>query len=154
MVEYAVTLALVAIVVVAMLVALGEKVSNTIGNTATTLGSLDTEPELAVHVGGISLSVNTSGQVKVTGIVTVLDQDGDAVSGATVSASWFLNGALVINTSDGTDGQGRARFRYMSGEIEEGDVVRLVVTYVSASDCEYDSDSNVESAEEIVIPED
>jgi len=86
--------------------------------------------------------------------VTVLDGDSNAVSGATVSADWYVNGQPADSGADGTDGRGRARFTYKTSreELTQGDVVRLVVTDVTASGYQYDPDSNEETADEITVP--
>ncbi len=151
-VEYAAALALVAVVVIASLSALGVKISGTVENTASALPGGDTQSDPVLYVAGIELSVNPGGQVRVTASVTVFDEDGDGVRRATVSASWYVNGTLVETDSDGADGRGRARFTYRSRDLEQGDVVMLTVTNVSASGYEYDSGSNAETSDDILVP--
>ena len=155
LVEYGVIIALVVIVVIVALASLGRRAVNTMENTTTALGDLgtevETEPEQAVHVAAIELEVHFHHD-HVRGRVFVFDQDGTAVSGASVNVDWFVNGTSVTSQSGGTGSDGKASFALGLGGIDSGDVVRIVVTNVTASGHEYDSGSNVESEKEIVVP--
>jgi len=151
--EYALLLTLVALVVVTALATLGRRTSDKVAEAAVELGS--GQETAFIHVAGIEPTIRvTRKHVKVTCTVTVLDGDSNAVSGATVSADWYVNGQPADSGADGTDGRGRARFTYKTSreELTQGDVVRLVVTDVTASGYQYDPDSNEETADEITVP--
>lgn len=153
LVEYALLLTIIALTVVGALAAIGGKAASTIGDAGDSFPGHDPEPDSYVHVAGIDLEARAEGHAfRVTATVTVQDQEGEAVGSATVAATYFVNGAEIESQSDETDGQGRARFSYRSDELSSGDVVRLGVTNVTASGYEYDSDSNVESSDQITIP--
>ena len=153
--EYALMLALVAMIVAGAIAILGARTSGTITDAGNALASLgtdeDEDEDLEVHVGGIDLEVHLHHD-HVRGHVTVFDQDGVAVEHATVNASWFVNGVFAETESGGTNTAGRASFAYGIEELSDGDVVRLAVTSVSASGYAYDSGSNVETQDEVVFP--
>lgn len=152
-IEYALMLALVAMIAAGAIAILGTRTSSTITDAGNALASLDPEEDEdpKVHVGDIDLEVHLHHD-HVRGHVTVFDQDGVAVDHATVNASWFVNGVFAEAESDGTNTAGRASFAYGIEELSDGDVVRLAVTSVSASGYAYDSGSNVETQDEIVFP--
>ncbi len=155
LVEYAIILALVALAIVVALASLGGRTSDSVGNTANVLAGLGSEsepdPDPEVHVGIITLEVHIDhGHVR--GRVTVFDQDGVAVSGATVNIDWFVNGTFSTSESHATDSGGRASFALGLSGLVSGDVVRLTVVNISASGYDYAPASNVETSDEVVFP--
>jgi len=156
LVEYALILFVVAITVIVALAFLGQKASDTMGDTGNSLFSLPPESGPAVHVSSIELELRIDeNQVTVRGAVSVSDQEGQAVEGATVRFDWFINGVLAKTHSHRTDRGGIARcggIKRSTDELSSGDVVKLVVAEVVMNGYSYDSDDNVESSDQVVIP--
>ena len=151
-VEYAALLSLVVLVVVLALVALGERTSDTITDVANTMGALGTESDSSLHVASIELEARTEGSsIRVTGIVRVHDQGGNAFAEATTIVTWAVDGTFAKSELDRTDGQGRARFSFRTDELSAGDVVSLTVDRIVYVGYSYDADSNVENSDQVVI---
>lgn len=151
-VEYTIILALVALVVIVSLSALGGGTFNSTTAAASAFGDPTAETGPTMHVSSIGVKVRGRRWRKVTGTVLLVDEEGEAIRGATVMASWFVNGVSEESGVARTDRRGRARFYYRSRELNEGDIVRLAVTDVTATDYQYDPDDNVESADQITVP--
>lgn len=74
-------------------------------------------PTVLLRSTGIALSATLlrKGQVSVTGVVTVEDEDNTPASGATIFATWTLPNGAVRNRTAGTDIAGHATFDIKSG---------------------------------------
>lgn len=88
------------------------------------------------------------------GLATVLvrDQDGQVVKSAAVSAAWSLNGAALGSVEGSTNGQGDARLQSDKLRLRSGDVLTVTITGITASGYQYDSASNTETSESVVVP--
>jgi len=104
----------------------------------------------AVHVGNILVRwKSVIGLFTVMGSVPVADQNGAAVSGATVSAQWTLPDGTTQSKTAVTELTGVAKFRLNSTQHGE---YELCVTNVVASGYTYDPDQNIETCETVVVP--
>jgi hypothetical protein len=102
-----------------------------------------------IWVGGIALSLSVQGPWKsVNGQVQVVDESGGPIGGAAVSISWSgsVSGTASVTTDDG----GVASF--VSSKFKNGGTITLQVTGVSKAGFNYDPASNVETADNLVIP--
>ena len=99
------------------------------------------------------MSVQKKGSLwEATAVVTIVDQNGLAVSGATVSVSWTLNGGSPFKTdSKATGTSGVATFR--SGRVGvSGDIITIAVTGVVKAGASYNSGANAETTDFILVP--
>ncbi len=153
LVEYAAVLCLVALVVVGAVLALGGWTADRVEDTTDGFEALQSQPDPgpALHVADIHLKLRGRRRL-VSATVKIVDGDENRAGRATVNVSWFVNGTSVGDESRRTKRGGKVRFSYRGLELGSGDVVRLTVIDVSKSEHWYDSDSNVESADEIEIP--
>jgi probable HAF family extracellular repeat protein len=123
--------------------------------TAVRLDPTDGGPELpALHLGSMSISFRTTRTgTSATAIVQVLDEAGKAVPGATVTADWLINGSTAFPSRSAVTGtSGTAKFTSRLQGLKSGDVVALCVTNVTHSSLIYDSQANVETCDEVVVP--
>ena len=90
---------------------------------------------------GITLSANVlrKGQVSVTGVVTVRDQNGAAVSNATVAATWTLPSGATQNQTASTVAASTATFSTKSGR----GTYTLTVTNVTKTGYTFDPINSV-----------
>ena len=152
-VEYTIVLALLVLVVIGATMWLGGRTADTVEEAGDGFEALEGE---SIHgpclqVAAVYMRVRTWGHM-VACTVRITDQEGNRVRRAHVGVSWYVNGALVMDDSRQANWRGNARFSYGTPDLASGDVVRLVVTDVAKDEYQYDSDGNVVSAGEIVIP--
>ena len=103
-----------------------------------------------IYISDIAMSSATYGGNRISGIatITVRDESGATVSGATVSADW--SGATSSSTSGSTDGSGIVVFE--SDKKKNGGTYTVTVTDVTASGYNYNSALNVETSDSITAP--
>jgi len=99
----------------------------------------DPLPTPGIQVGGIELrAVSQGSRLYATGTVKVVDDDGDAVLGASVTVEW-LGPALATQTAT-IEGEGIARFA--SPKTRSSGAVTLTVTTIAAGGYEYQPEDN------------
>lgn len=103
-----------------------------------------------VYVASIAMSYSTNrrGTSTASAVVTVRDESGKAVSGATVTGSW--SGLASANGTATTNRKGQASFK--SPSVKGGGTFFFTVTGVTASGFGYDSGLNVETTDSVTIP--
>lgn len=103
-----------------------------------------------VYISDIAMSSATYGGNRISGIasITVRDEFGATVSGATVSVNW--SGATSSSDSDATDGSGVVVFE--SGKKKNGGTYTVTVTDVTGSGYNYNPALNVETSDSITAP--
>jgi parallel beta-helix repeat protein len=118
------------------------------GNESPASGTLDVTtdpgPEPGIHVGGITMEMRKAGKWNYArAVISIVDEGGNPVSGATVAASWS---GLTSDIESGTTSGGEVQFdsdkvdRSVSGQFI------VTVTDVSASGFVYDPTANVQTA--------
>ncbi len=119
------------------------------GTTTVTITAQPQETVKTVHVAGIAMSLRTfkNNQAEATAAVTVRDNSGKAVSGATVSGTW--SGAAGGTRSATTNKSGVASIRSTRVTAPTGSVFTFTVTGVSLSGYSYDPASNAETSDSI-----
>lgn len=86
------------------------------GGNASYLNAIDTDPSIpsastVLRSADIAMSGRSKGQtVTISGVVTVLDENLNPVSGATVDATWTLGDGSTVTVSATTSGSGEAKF--------------------------------------------
>jgi hypothetical protein len=108
-------------------------------------------PEATVHIGDIRMRSQDlgGGLYGVFGRVPVLDQDGQPVPGALVTAEWTKpNGRIQQQLARSRD-NGAALYKLKTKQ--EG-VYVLTVLDVQADGYAYDPDQNLETSEELTVP--
>ncbi len=148
--EYALILCLVAIVIVAVMMVLGERVSDTASTATGALG--DPEEQKTLRVNRIRLTLTTGTSVEAEATIRVKDDDGRNVRGAIISVTWSVNGGSVGTDSGGTDRGGKALISYESDELGSGDVVAVTVTNISKAGYDYSPNSNLETSKQVTVP--
>ncbi len=106
---------------------------------------------LAMHVDDIDMSAGRkgrSGNVEATAVVTVVQEGGAPVSGATVYGSW--SGATSGDQNSVTNDAGEATFK--SGTRKGGGTFTFSVTDVLKGGYAYDPAQNVETSDSITYP--
>jgi hypothetical protein len=102
------------------------------------------------HVGNIKLQYTQAGSVyRLLGGLRILDQAGQPVAGATVTAQWTKPNGRTIAQTALTGANGIARFRlatYQTG------LYTLTVLDVQAAGYTYDPSQNDETSEELQVP--
>jgi hypothetical protein len=103
-----------------------------------------------VYIADIAMSSATYGGNRISGIasITVRDEFGTTVSGASVSVDW--SGATSSSASGATDGSGVVVFE--SGKKKSGGTYTVTVTDVTGSGYSYNPALNVETSDSITAP--
>jgi len=98
------------------------------------------------HVSAIDVSISQTGPwTKANGSITVVDENGSPVSGATVDAAW--SGTTNSSESATTNGSGVASFTSSKVKNASSYCWTLTVTNVTISGGSYDSGANVENSD-------
>jgi hypothetical protein len=100
-----------------------------------------------VYIADIAMSSATGGGNRIA-TITVRDEFGAAVSGATVSVDW--SGATSSSDSGATDGSGVVVLE--SGKKKNGGTYTVTVTGVTGSGYNYNPALNVETSDSITAP--
>ena len=102
-----------------------------------------------MYVASIAMSLRTfkNGQADALASVTVRDNNGNVVPGATVIGSW--TGAVSGNASQLTNSSGKADFRSARVKAATGSVFTFTVTGLTLSGYSYDAARNVETSDSI-----
>jgi hypothetical protein len=103
-----------------------------------------------VYIADIAMSSATYGGNRISGIatITVRDEFGASVSGASVSVDW--SGATSSSASASTDGGGVVVLE--SEKIKNGGTYTVTVTDVTGSGYNYNPALNQETSDSIVYP--
>ena len=110
------------------------------GGNASYLNAIDTDPSIpsastVLRSADIAMSGRSKGRsVVIDGVVTVLDENLNPISGATVSASWRLNDEVLANVSATTGGTGQAKF----SQSGDGGLYWLEVTDIALTGFVFD----------------
>jgi pectate lyase len=124
---------------------------------ATTLPAPQPAPQGALHVVDITLDLvgrGRSGNYQSYAAITVADEAGMPVSGASVRGDWTWNETDVSDSEGLTDGMGVTVVRSRKVNPSSGDVLRFTVTDVALDGYSYASESNGESSDSIDVPSD
>lgn len=120
-------------------------------DTATLEITVDAVGSLTdLYIADISMSSAASGGNRFNGVasITVMDEFGATVSGATVSVDW--SGSIASSASGSTDGSGVVVFE--SGKVRNGGTYTVTVTDVTGSGYNYNPALNVETSDSITAP--
>lgn len=98
-----------------------------------------------IHVSDISLSLTIRNQKNATGYVTIVDQGGSPVVGATVYITW--SGSISASQSAVTASDGRARFVSPKTKADPYCFI-LTVDDVAMAGATYDAGANVETSDQ------
>ena len=115
------------------------------GGNASYLNAIDTDPSLPsastiLRSNSIEMSGRSKGRsVAITGVVTVLDENLNPVSGATVDATWTLGDGSTVNVSVTTSGSGEAKF----SQSGDGGLYWLEVTNIASTGYVFDPDRSL-----------
>ena len=103
-----------------------------------------------IYISDITMSSASYGGNRISGIatITVKDEFGATVSGASVSVDW--SGATSSSASGATDGSGMVVFQ--SAKVKNGGTYTVTVTDVTASGYNYNPSLNVETSDSITAP--
>jgi len=124
---------------------IGQTGSNSVGVTVQ-----NTVPSNSMHVSAIDMSYTQKGpNYTVAMVVTIVDENGSPVSGATVDLSLDVPGAGTATGSATTGSNGTVTFTYRSKNT--GTYV-ATVTNVSHSSYTYDPASNVVNSASLQVP--
>jgi subtilisin len=109
----------------------------------------------SMHVASVTVSLTFRGpNARGTATVTIVDEDGDPVSSATVTGDWFRNGIVFNSGASGTTGSNGVA-TIDSGNIRSvssGEVIEFCVTNVTHSTLTYDDSANVETCGSATVP--
>jgi subtilisin len=110
--------------------------------------------EGSMHVAGIQVSVTKRGpNARGTATVTIVDENGNPVSGATVTGDWSRNDIVFNSGASGTtNSSGVATIDSNNVRASTGDVIEFCVTIVTHSTLTYDNSANVETCGSAPVP--
>ena len=116
--------------------------------------TVDPAGSSTIHVAGITMSTIPAGKnTKGEAAVLVHDQAGTPVAGVTVTGDWLLDDAPYEQGASAiTDAAGNAAVASVPDKLKTGEVLKFVVTDLSAVGYTYDEDSNVETENSIPVP--
>lgn len=115
------------------------------GGNASYLNAIDTDPSIPsastiLRSSAIDMSGRSKGQsITISGVVTVLDENLNPVSGATVDATWTLGDGSTVTESVTTSGAGEAKF----SQSGDGGLYWLEVTDIALSGYVFDRDHSL-----------
>lgn len=109
----------------------------------------DTGDDVAVHVSGITMTMNQKGSnSEGVAVVSVADESGSPVQGAVISATWS---GIVSGSASGTsDSSGSVTLT--SPKTRESGTITLTVDGISGTGFTYAPENNVETSDIIDIP--
>jgi len=119
------------------------------GNESPASGTLevttDPGPEPVIHVGGIAMELRKAGKWNIgRAVISIVDETGVPVSGATVAAQWS---GLTTDVDSGITSGGDVQFDSDKVDSSLSGQFVVTVTDVSASGFVYDPAANVETAD-------
>ena len=107
----------------------------------------------SLHVASMSATIVTRGRnAQGRVMVSVIDQDGNAVSGVEVQGTWTWNSTNIGGSSGITGGSGVASIDSPKEKASSGDVFTFTVTSLLLTGFTYDSTSNVVSSASATVP--
>lgn len=115
-----------------------------------TVTELPPAPPLIAHVASIDVTKTRSGKTTVgSADVTIQDQFGQPVKGATVTGDWLINAAVEVPGTSGITGPDGVANDIPSGPLtaKVKDVLSFCVTDVRGLDLTYDVAANVETCD-------
>jgi len=103
-----------------------------------------------MHVDDIQMSYVQLNKIRyeVSADITIKDQDGNPVDGATVSAQWTQPNGKLVNQQQVTGATGVASFSIRS----KAGTYKICVTDITKAGCIYDSSQNVKTCETLTVP--
>jgi hypothetical protein len=111
----------------------------------------ETGPTL--HVSSITMELKQKGaNVEVNAYVTISDGNGIVAKEVTVTGAWTHNGAAIGTVTTMTRGDGVARLYTGKVKAQTGSEFTLEVTAVSKDGYLYDSASNIEMQDSLIVP--
>jgi subtilisin len=110
--------------------------------------------EGSMHVASVEVTATRRGpNARGTATVTIVDENGNPVSNATVTGDWSLNGAVFNSgASATTDSNGVATIDSGNVRASAGDTIEFCVTNVTHDTRTYDSSANVETCGSATVP--
>ena len=125
---------------------IGQNGSNSVGVTVQ-----NTVPSGTIHVSAIDMSYTKQGpNYKIATQVTIVDENGLPVSGATVNLSIDIPGGGTATGSGTTGTNGTVTFNYNAGRTTGTYVA--TVTNVSHSSFTYNSGANIVNSASLQVP--
>lgn len=111
-------------------------------------------PLIPMHISSITMELLSRGlNQQARAYVTIIDENGNPVSGAAVSGYWTLNGNYLSMDSSTTDASGIANLGSDTVRgAKSGDTFVAIVTGVERSGYTYDEANNVETSDSITVP--
>lgn len=115
------------------------------GGNASYLHAINTDPSLpsastVLRSSSIDMSGRSKGRsVTISGVVTVIDENLNPVSGATVDAIWTLGDGSTVTVSATTSGSGEVKF----SQSGDGGLYWLEVTDISLTGYVFDPDHSL-----------
>lgn len=115
------------------------------GGNASYLHAINTDPSIpsastVLRSRSIDMSGRSKGRsVTITGVVTVIDENLNPVSGATVDATWTLGDGSKVTVSATTGGSGEAKF----SQSGDGGLYWLEITDIALTGYAFDPDHSV-----------
>jgi hypothetical protein len=107
-------------------------------------------PSLIAHVADIVVAKSKSGRTTVgSADVTIHDQFGRPIQGATVTGDWLINAAVEVSSTSGVTGPDGVANDFTSGPlpVKGKDVLSFCVRNVTGLDWSYDAAANLETCD-------
>jgi chitodextrinase len=110
-------------------------------------------PQLSVHVADITVAIARQGRnYFAQATVSVVDQDGQPVSGVLVAGDWTWNGAAIGAASATTDTDGVVTLESSKEKANSGGVFVFTVTDLVLDGYIYNPANNVKTSESASVP--
>jgi serine protease len=124
---------------------------NVLSNAITII---DPSAQQKIHVSGITMDFSRKGpNYQAIAHVRVVDESNNPVSNVTVAGTWVLNNGGTLNTTSVLTGSaGTADLKSKKLKAKSGDKFTISITGVSKAGYVYDSGSNVETSDLIIVP--
>jgi subtilisin len=110
--------------------------------------------EGSMHIAGVEVTVTRRGpNARGTAAVTIVDEDGNPVSSATVTGDWSLNSTVFNSGASATTGSnGVATIDSGNVRASTGDTIEFCVTNVTHSTLTYNNSANVVTCGSAIVP--
>ena len=100
-----------------------------------------------IHVSNIAMNLVTKGRnTQGQAVITVVDANGQAVSGATVTGGWS---GIISGSASGTTGSAGS-VTLSTSSLKKSGTLTFTVTSITAAGFTYDAGANVETADSII----
>lgn len=126
---------------------------NTSDNAMSTITAINEIQTGQIHIADIIMELQSKGKnYNAFAYITIEDENGNTINGATVSGDWNFNNNYLNSASDTTDDTGLATLESDREKAQSSDTFTITITNVEKDGYTYDLSSNAIISSTISVP--